>query len=88
MNSSECKEIFALLSDYLDHDLPEDVCREIDAHIADCPPCVAFVNSLRKTVELCRQAKVLAAPDPLPEAARRELLAAYQALIAARAKTS
>lgn len=87
MSLSECKEIFALLSDYLDDELPEDICREIDAHIAGCPPCVAFVESLRKTVELCRQAKSLAAPDPLPEPARRQLLAAYQAMMAARAKT-
>ncbi len=88
MKFSECKEIFALLSEYLDHDLPEEVCRDIDAHIAGCPPCVAFVESLRKTVELCRRAKALAAPDPLPEPARRELLAAYEAMMAARAKSS
>jgi anti-sigma factor RsiW len=86
MKPSECREIFALLSEYLDRELPEEICREIDAHIAGCPPCVAFVESLRKTVELCRQAKSLAAPDPLPEPARRQLLAAYQAMIAARSK--
>lgn len=86
MNPSDCKAIFALLSDYLDHELPEDLCRDIDAHIADCPPCVAFVESLRKTIELCRKAKELDAPPPLADSARRELFAAYQAMLAARAR--
>jgi RNA polymerase sigma-70 factor (ECF subfamily) len=84
MSPSDCQAIFALLSEYLDHELPEDLCREIEAHIADCPPCVAFVESLRKTIELCRSAKQLEAPPPLVDSARQELLAAYQAMLAAR----
>jgi len=84
MNPSDCKAIFALLSDYLDRELPDELCRDIDRHIADCPPCVSFVESLRKTIELCRSAKELDAPPPLAESARRELFAAYQAMLAAR----
>jgi anti-sigma factor RsiW len=84
---SSCRDIFALLSQYLDHELPADLCRRIDSHIAGCPPCVEFVESLRKTIDLCHSVKSLDAPDPLPEPARRELLAAYQAMMAARTKT-
>lgn len=48
-----CKEVFALLSDYLDLELPPENCDEIKRHLANCPPCVEFVESLRKTVGLC-----------------------------------
>lgn len=80
----DCKEIFALLSDYLNLELPADTCREIEAHIANCPPCVDFVNSLRQTVTLCRQYQAGEKPGPMPESLRRELLAAYRRAILPR----
>ena len=72
-----CKEIFALLSEYLDVELPPDACQEIEAHIQDCAPCVEFAESLRKTVALCREYKPAEMPPPLSEQARNELEAAY-----------
>jgi anti-sigma factor RsiW len=84
MKISECKEIFSLLSQYLDEELPDDICQEIDTHISDCPPCVKFVESLKKSVDLCKDCKELDAPGPLPERARDELFSAYQKAIAAR----
>ncbi len=86
MRVSECKDIFALLSQYLDHELSEDICREIDAHIAGCPPCVEFLESLKKSIELCRRWKSEDEPGPLPEPARRQLYEAYQRALAARGK--
>jgi anti-sigma factor (TIGR02949 family) len=75
---SDCKELFAALSQYLDRELPAEDCRAIQAHIAQCPPCVEFVNSLKKTVELCRQAGAPAEPPPpMPDELRRKLLAAF-----------
>jgi RNA polymerase sigma-70 factor (ECF subfamily) len=84
MKPSECKDIFAILSQYLDRELPEEICHDIDAHIAGCPPCVQFVESLRKTVGLCRSFQSSEAPGPLPDTARDELLAAYHRMVAAR----
>ncbi len=84
MKHSECKEIFARLSEYLDEELPDDVCREIDTHIAGCPPCVEFVESLRKSIDLCHRARKLDTPGPLPETDRGRLLEAYQKALAAR----
>ena len=76
-HSPECKEIFALLSQYLDLELPDDACRAIEAHIRDCPPCIEFAESLKKTVDLCRQYSAGEVPSPLSEEARSELEAAY-----------
>jgi RNA polymerase sigma-70 factor (ECF subfamily) len=76
--------VFALLSDYLDLELPADACAEVEAHLADCPPCVEFAESLRKTVELCRNYQPDELPAPLGEQARDELLEAYQKMLAGR----
>lgn len=79
-----CQEIFAQLSAYLDEDLPPDACREIDEHLAGCPPCVEFVASLRRTLELYRGYKPSEKPDPLDDATRHRLREAYRKMLAAR----
>ncbi len=76
-----CGEIFAMLSAYLDLELPPETCREIEEHLAGCPPCIEFTESLRKTVDLCREYEPDEAPAPLTEDARRELLAAYRRML-------
>lgn len=83
-HSEQCQEIFALLSDYLNVELPPEACQEIETHLAGCPPCVEFVESLRTTIELCRRYRPAELPSPLAENARQELLAAYQKMLAAR----
>jgi anti-sigma factor RsiW len=73
-----CKEIFSLLSQYLDLELPQEVCQEIDEHLAGCSPCVEFVESLRKTVALCRGYQPGIMPAPLTSEARTELENAWR----------
>ena len=84
MKSSECSELFALLSQYLDQELPDDICRQIDTHVSDCPPCVEFIESLKKTIGLCHYFQSENLPNPLPASARDELLTAYRKMLAAR----
>ena len=79
-----CKEVFAMLSEYLDLELPPEECREIEEHLAGCPPCIEFANSLRKTVELCRGYEPRELPGPAGDRAREELLAAYHRMLSAR----
>jgi anti-sigma factor RsiW len=83
-DTGNCREVFALLSGYLDLELPPDACREIESHLAGCPPCIEFVESLRKTVELCRTFRPQVMPDPISRKAREQLLEAYHAMLAAR----
>lgn len=82
--SARCKEIFALLSDYLNLELPPDACQEIEGHLAGCPPCIEFVESLRKTVDLCRLYQPTELPEPLGKNAREELVNAYRKMLADR----
>jgi putative zinc finger protein len=48
-----CKEIFSSLSLYLDKELDDSLCEEIDRHMRKCNPCKAFLNTLSKTIKLC-----------------------------------
>ena len=82
--TAKCKEIFSLLSDYLNLELPPDACQEIETHLAGCPPCIEFAESLRKTVELCRRYRPTELPEPIGQKAREQLLDAYQKMLRAR----
>jgi len=82
--TERCKEIFSMLSDYLNLELPPDACSEIESHLAGCPPCIEFADSLRKTVELCHGYRPDDLPDPISRQAREELLEAYRKMLVAR----
>jgi anti-sigma factor (TIGR02949 family) len=78
MTPEECKQVFALLSEYIDGELPADLCERIDRHLDACPPCIEFIESLRKSTELCKALSARESPGRLDHQARAELLAAYR----------
>jgi len=86
--AEKCKEVFSLLSEYLNLELPPDACQEMEAHIAGCPPCIEFAESLRKTVDLCRHYEPSEVPEPLGQEAREKLLEAYRQMLRSRNKAS
>lgn len=47
----ECRQLAELLGDYLDGSLPKRTRELLDWHIDGCPPCVAFVNTYRGTID-------------------------------------
>jgi len=76
MPDRRCKRIFALLSDYLDGALPVGDCRDLERHLDGCKPCIAFLESLRTTVEACRrygQNDARGRPPQLPPEMRARL---------------
>jgi RNA polymerase sigma-70 factor (ECF subfamily) len=84
----KCSEVLSLLSEYLNLELPPDACQEVEAHIAGCPPCIEFAESLRKTVELCRRYRPAEMPEALGRDAREELLEAYRRMLKGRESAS
>ena len=82
MNGSDCESIFAALSNYLDGELPEADCNQLERHIQDCAPCVEFVNSLRKSVRLGKQYRPHEPAPALSPCVKRSLEAAYKAMLA------
>jgi RNA polymerase sigma-70 factor, ECF subfamily len=85
-HAGNCDEVFALLSDYLNLELPPEACAEVERHLAGCVPCEEFAESLRQTVALCRQYAPQEMPAPLSAQARSELEAAWRRLVAARSQ--
>lgn len=53
---SDCAKVKALLSEYLDEELHDEVLRELSVHIERCPDCHVNVDSIRKVIRLYREA--------------------------------
>jgi anti-sigma factor RsiW len=64
MASRDCRKIFAALSEYLDGELPPRSCRELERHMADCEPCLAYLETLRATADACRKYSELESLKP------------------------
>jgi anti-sigma factor RsiW len=56
MSHEICRNLLSQLSDYVDGELEDALCAEIEQHMAGCPDCRAVVNTLEKTIELYRTA--------------------------------
>ena len=50
-----CKAMFAELSNYLDEQLDDSLCEELEKHLDGCGPCKAFLASLEATIQDCRR---------------------------------
>ncbi len=50
----KCRVVFKYICDNLDERLDSPQCREIRGHLARCPNCLAYLDSLKKTIELYR----------------------------------
>jgi len=79
-----CLEVFARLSEFIDGELPALECAEIEAHIADCPPCIDFLNSLKKCVAVSEELQSNAECPPMPAELEEKLKAAWTAALARR----
>ncbi len=66
----DCKEIMENLNPYIDGDLDPTLCGDIEAHIKDCQNCQIVVNTLKKTIHICKK---IGEETTLPSAARRRL---------------
>lgn len=47
-----CRNLLSSLSAYVDGELSETLCEELEAHMANCEDCQIVVNTLQKTVYL------------------------------------
>jgi RNA polymerase sigma-70 factor (ECF subfamily) len=82
-----CREMFAALSDYLDGLVAGVGRREMEKHLHDCEPCVAFLDSLKSAVKQCRSYQPSCDAKNAAHL-RRDLVRQYQAATAALANRS
>lgn len=80
----DCSSIFALLSEYLDRELPEGDCAELDQHIQSCAPCVAFVDSLKKSIAIGQAYAPETNVPALTAETKQSLKQAYDRMLAKR----
>jgi anti-sigma factor RsiW len=69
-----CREVVELLSDYLDDGLPVRERARVQAHLATCPECLAYLEQLRTTIGTLGRLRETDVPPPL----RARLLAAFR----------
>jgi anti-sigma factor RsiW len=74
----ECAAILERISAYLDQEADAGTCRAIEAHCAACRDCSVLVESLRRTIGLCRAT----AERPLPPSVRAKARASLKRLLA------
>jgi anti-sigma factor RsiW len=62
-----CASGVELLMDFLEDALPADLRADIEAHVASCARCTAFVASYRATPRILRAATLARLPEDLEE---------------------
>ena len=65
-----CRELVELVTDYLEHSLPEDERARFDAHLSGCDGCHTYLAQMRQTIALTGSL----GEDDLSNTARDELL--------------
>lgn len=47
-----CQALLGSLSEYIDGELPVDLCREIEKHLEGCDNCRVVLNTTKRTIDL------------------------------------
>ncbi|HSU32849.1 MAG TPA: zf-HC2 domain-containing protein [Bryobacteraceae bacterium] len=79
----KCTEVFEHLSEYLDHEITDEMAECMTAHISGCSPCVRFLESLRKSIALCAEYGPQVRPKVLPDSLKGQMKQAYERALAA-----
>jgi hypothetical protein len=77
---SHCLSMFEKLSEYIDNELDEMTCRDIERHVEDCVPCKICLETLKRTVKLCNKVD----STPVPESVSLKLKELIQSVSASR----
>ncbi len=74
MGCVTCKDFIEdLLVDYLEHTLSPEVAADLERHLAVCPPCVAYLNTYKRTQELVGRAAPVEMPPEVKTILRKFL---------------
>ena len=62
-----CLEMFEKLSEFIDGELDRGMCAEIQKHAEDCVACFSCLETLKRTVALCKNVADKPVPQNLSE---------------------
>lgn len=65
-----CQALLGSLSEYIDGELPADLCREIEKHLEGCDNCRVVLNTTKRTIDLVQ---VPADEETVPDDVRERL---------------
>lgn len=74
----KCDDLIGELSDYIDGELEPELCKKLEAHLSNCGNCRLMVDTLRKTVQLCRDGTCEDLPEELKEKLDQALAANWK----------
>ncbi|HTE72924.1 MAG TPA: zf-HC2 domain-containing protein [Actinomycetes bacterium] len=69
-----CQEVVELVTDYLEGELDDSTRAELEAHLALCPGCDAYLTQMRATIDELGHVPV----ESLSEEAQDGLMAAFR----------
>jgi predicted anti-sigma-YlaC factor YlaD len=58
----DCHHLLGSLSEYVDGTLGEQLCAEIERHVANCEDCRVVINTLEKTIYLYHTSAAMETP--------------------------
>ena len=64
-----CLEMFKKLSEYIDGELDNVTCAEIEKHANNCVACFSCMETLKRTVAICKNVK----DQPIPQEFSKKL---------------
>jgi anti-sigma factor (TIGR02949 family) len=59
----DCREAIDQVVQYLDSEAAADLCRRLEEHLAGCPECRVYVDTVKKTILLYRSETPLDCPE-------------------------
>ena len=81
MGRLTCRDVILnYLDEYLDRTLSPEIVEDIDRHLARCPPCVAYVNTYKRTQEFTRRMRSSVMSEDMKSRLREFLSARLSAL--------
>lgn len=66
----DCSGLVSAISDYVDGNLSEELCHELEKHLLDCEDCKIVVNTLKKTIDIVKEENIEA---KMPDEVRHRL---------------
>jgi predicted anti-sigma-YlaC factor YlaD len=69
-----CQDAIGVLSDYLELALGPEILADLERHLSDCAPCMAYLNTFRATRGMAARAARVEMPDELKARLRTFLI--------------
>lgn len=64
-SKKKCRELLSALSDYIDGDIEESLCSELETHLSFCKDCRIFLETLKMTIDIYSEERHLTISDEL-----------------------